>query len=191
MSRTMKLKTQSRGLSGKAPFSTSGTTRTGRYTGKTSIMSSVHTPFKGTEPVGNGGCCGTYVTSVVNNCCKGTPSLGKSTMTTNGLFLSRVVNPTSVYNNTCDDKCQTTFYKNTSPLDNSSSSHTKNIVYKQMSNCYEPNKDAGFWKCSGNCDASNYHIGGKKIVFQPYTKKIHPVTSSEYMETKLIYNNCI
>jgi hypothetical protein len=85
-----------RGISqGQAGFSTSGTVRTGNYIGKTSMNSSVHTPFRGAYPMGHGGSNGSYI---VNNCSAGTPSNGQSTMTTSGLLLSKVKHPTAVYN---------------------------------------------------------------------------------------------
>jgi len=180
-----------RGISqGRAGFSTSGTTRTGSYVGKTSVNSSVHTPFRGPEPVGHGGCCGTYKVSVVNECCASTPSNGQGTMTSSGLFLSRVQHPTSVYNADCDSKCAAPVYMDTSPLNHSSGSHTKTLVSQQMAGCYSLKTTNGIWNCTGNCDAASYHIGGKKYVFEPYARDVAPLSSSEYMTTGLAKKTC-
>ena len=45
----------------KSQFSTAGTIRAQGRVGQTSLSRSlVNTPFRGVEPRGNGGCCGTY-----------------------------------------------------------------------------------------------------------------------------------
>lgn len=180
-----------RGISqGKAGFSLSGTARTGNYIGKTSSNSSVHTPHRGAEPIGYGGCCGTYKISIVNDCCASTPSNGQSVMTNSGHLLSRVQHPTSVYNQNCDSQCAIPIYMDTSPLTHSSGSHTNTMVSKQMAECYNPKTTNGLWNCSENCDAASYNIGGKKYVFEPYARNVAPMSSSEYMTTSLAKKTC-
>lgn len=174
----------------KSSFSTSGTSRTGNYIGKTSMKSSVHTLFRGAEPVGHGGCCGSYKVSIVNECCTSTPSNGQSTMTNSGLFLSRVQHPTSVYNLNCDSKCSLPVYMDTSPLNHSSSSHTKTNVSQQMAECYNLKTTNGIWNCNNNCNTASYHIGGKKYVSEPYARNVAPMSSSEYMTTRLMKKTC-
>lgn len=175
-----------RGISqGKSGFSTSGTTRSGNYIGKSSVNSSIHTPFRGADPVGHGGRNGTYTVSVVNDCCAATPSNAQGTMTNSGLLLSRVKHPTAIYNIDCNSKCAIQKHMDTSPLNHSSGSHTKDIVSQQMASCYNPKITNGFWNCCGNFDAASYHIGGKKYVFEPYARNVAPISSSEYMITGL------
>jgi hypothetical protein len=179
-----------RNISHNKPFSSSGTTRTGRRIGKTSMNSTHHTPFRGAYPVGHGGSSGKYVKSIVNECCAGTKSNAQSTMTTSGLFLSRVKHPTSVYNSMCNCNTAKPIYMDTSPLNHSSESYTTTIVSRQMRTCNVHNKDSGKLNCTKYCKAASYHIGGRKVMFEPYTKEVAPISSSEYMKTKLAHKTC-
>jgi hypothetical protein len=77
-----------------------------------------------------------------------------------------------------------------SPLNHSSSSHISAIVSKQMAKCELPNKDSGKWNCKNHCKAASYHIGGRKVVFEPYAKVVTPISSSEYIKTKLAHKTC-
>jgi hypothetical protein len=170
-----------RGISqGQAGFSTSGTVRTGNYIGKTSMNSSVHTPFRGAYPMGHGGSNGSYI---VNNCSAGTPSNGQSTMTTSGLLLSKVKHPTALYNKDCDSQCSVPIHKDTSPLNHSSGIHTKTLVSKQLGACNNTNVTTNIVNCSDMCGASSYHIGGKKYVLEPYVKDVATMSASEYLIT--------
>lgn len=72
-----------------------------------------------------------------NSCCAGSKSNGKSSINTKGLILSRVVNPTSVFNPTCDSKCAKPLVKRIAPL--TQSELLKSNVDDQMAKCYEPN----------------------------------------------------
>ena len=179
-----------RNISHNKPFSSSGTTRTGRRIGKPSVNSTPHTPFRGAYPVGHGGNNGNYVKSIVNECCAGTKSNAQSTMTTSGLFLSRVEHPTSVYNSICHCNIANPIYMDTSPLNNSSSSYTKTIISRQMRNCNVHSKDSGKRNCIGQCKSESYHIGGRKVTIEPYAKDVAPISSSEYMKTKLMHKTC-
>ena len=50
------------------------------------------------------------------SCCVGSKSNGQSSMTSKGLILSRVVNPTGVYNSSCENQCgNRNLYKNVTP----------------------------------------------------------------------------
>ena len=51
-----------------------------------------------------------------NSCCIGSRSEGKSSINTKGLLLSRVTNPTSVFNSRCDSKCSKPIVKYITPL---------------------------------------------------------------------------
>lgn len=72
-----------------------------------------------------------------NSCCAGSRSNGKSSINTKGLILSRVVNPTSVFNPSCDPKCAKPLVKRIAPL--SQSELLKTNVDDQMAKCYKPN----------------------------------------------------
>lgn len=173
-------------------FSSAGTSRNQGRVGQTSLSRSlVHTPFKGAEPMGTGGCCGTYKTNIVNNCCASTPSDGSSSMTSKGVFLSRVVNPTSVYNESCNSGCAKNIYLDTSPLNNSASAHTKSKVNQQMAKCYVRREDAGKWGCDTDCGAGGYYIGGKYFQFTPYAKPTNILGAQEYQDTALVKKTCM
>ena len=91
-------------------FSTGGTHRNQGRVGQTSLSRSlVHTPFRGTQPVGHGSNVQTgYPKSIVNSCNDSSKSDGQTNMNNRGLLLSRVTNPTSVYNNSClENPCNT------------------------------------------------------------------------------------
>ncbi len=173
-------------------FSSSGTSRLQGRVGQTSLSRTlVHTPFKGPLPVGHGGCCGTYKQSIVDSCDNSTPSEGKSTMTSKGLYLSRVEHPTSVFNPGCESSCSTNYYLDTSPLNNSASSHTKTKVNQQMAKCYAPKETNGVWNCDGNCKAAGYYIGGKYFQYTPYARPTNIMGSQEYQATALARNTCM
>jgi hypothetical protein len=59
-----------------------------------------------------------------NSCCVGSKSEGKSSMTSKGLILSRVVNPTSVFNPSCDSKCAKPLHKEVAPV-----SESEHLIY--------------------------------------------------------------
>ena len=173
-------------------FSSAGTSRNQGRVGQTSLSRTlVHTPFRGPEPIGTGGCCGTYKSNIVNSCLTSTPSNGTSSMTSKGVFLSRVVNPTSVYNESCNSECAKNIYLDTSPLNNSAGAHTKNKVNRQMAECYVRREDAGKWGSDVDCSAGGYYIGGKYFQFTPYAKPTNILGAQEYQATALAKKTCM
>lgn len=97
-------------ISGKAGgFSLNGGLRNQGWVGQTSSSRTlVHTPFRGSIPMGNGGCCGTYPVNIVSgaNCCTNDASIIKrSNMNTKGHINSTVVYPTGVFNASCTRTC--------------------------------------------------------------------------------------
>ena len=174
----------------KSQFSTAGTIRSQGRVGQTSLSRSlVNTPFRGVEPRGNGGCCGTYDKNIVNSCCATTPSNGQTSINTIGLKLSRVKHPTSVFNYSCQDSCkidvlnkgkkpippstkQFGSVKDFSPLNHSQSSLIKNKNAKIMQSEWN--------SVNGKLGKKNGNIA-----------KVPPVatSSSQYMKTQFVYNN--
>jgi len=74
------------------------------------------------------------------SCCVGTKSEGKSSMTSKGLILSRVVNPTSVFNPSCNSKCAKPHHKDVAPV--SESEHlifVKDLHFAAEAFCNPPN----------------------------------------------------
>ena len=168
------------------PFSTAGTHRNQGRVGQTSLSRSiVHTPFRGPDPMGHGANAVTgYPVNIVNSCCKSSHSDGQSNMTSKGLFLSRVTNPTSVYNESCiDHPCNKPTFKNTSAEYHSQGSLTRRNVNKMMALNYN------------NLDGSSAKETGPQAVNlqgpMPFAKNVAPVSSSEYMRTALPYKECM
>jgi len=186
---------------GSQGFSLNGGHRNHGAVGPTNLGRSVtRTRFRGAEPMGNGGCCGQYVRNVSNSgsCCTNDPGIIKqSSKNTKGLISSTVTYPTSVYNASCDGgTCPTIWVKDTSPLNYSQGTHTQTVM-GTVARCSTENTsggipDAGIQNCPLDCGAASYHIGGKKYVITPYTKKVPAaVSAEEHMRTSLLKKNCL
>lgn len=170
----------------KEHFSTAGTIRSQGRVGQTSLSQSYsRTPCIGTSPVGYGGCCGTYNASIIFPCCNSSSSEGKSTKTNKGFLMSTVEYPTSVYNNTCIGHCNKKVVKDFSPENNSESARLQRTKHIQMQQWNNLNGELG-----KTCPCStSYHIGGRMITNEPYTKRVSSMSSGEYMNTQYLYNN--
>tara|TARA_Y100000591_G_C21836355_1_gene702774 strand:- start:992 stop:1792 length:801 start_codon:yes stop_codon:yes gene_type:complete len=167
----------------------------------------VGTPFRGTEPMGNGGCCGSYVKSIVNrgNCCSNDPKVIKrSTLNTRSYIDVSIRHPTGVFNDTCNSECSKEWVQNFSPLDHSQSTHISNVKAKTVNECNEKKKEKkkkcdeeltnhdsliendSFIKKVNDCkEKSVLRINGKKFYISKNTKRIHKngisaVPSGEY-----------
>lgn len=185
-------------LSSNKSFSLNGGYRNQGRVGQTSLSRSITgTKYRGAQPIGNGGCCGTYKLTILNSNCPNSnnPNIIKnSSINTRGVIDSRVKYPTSVFNPSCVNSClgSKPTVKDFSPLNKSQSSNITKIK-NTTARCatYQNPPNTGIWNCKNNCPAASYHIGGKKFIFEPYAKKLNPVSSSEYQTTKLQYNNCL
>jgi len=109
-SRRFKAPISGRGTKG---FSLNGGMRNQGWVGQTNLgRSNVGTVFRGAFPMGNGGCCGTYVINTQNSggCCTNDPEIVKrSTMNTKGLIEATVEHPTSAIlesNKACTENCK-------------------------------------------------------------------------------------
>ena len=152
------------------------------------------TPFRGAVPMGNGGCCGTYVQQINNrssNCCGNDPTIIKrSTMNTLGHIDSTVIYPTSVFNNSCNDgKCPAiqNWVKDFSPLNHSEGQRIFKVA-RENGKCVNLKDDAGLDTCHKGCKSASYHIGGKKYVREMYSKNLNmlAVGSEEYQRTAMM-----
>lgn len=148
------------------------------------------TPFRGTEPMGNGGCCGTYK-RVINNsgsCCSNDPSVVKlSTKTTSAMI---------------DTKYKWTKSKwprftvkplNSLPLNHTQGQYIPTIVSANTI-CVVNKTNTGIKDCKDKkCKAASYHIGGKKYIREFYSKNLNPlpISSSEYQRGLLQKKNCL
>lgn len=180
---------------GSQGFSLNGGYRNQGSVGPTNLARSVtRTPFRGTEPMGHGGCCGGYVKTVSNSgsCCTNDPGIiKKSNKNTKGLISSNQ-NPTD-----CGDggSCPTNWVQDTSPLNHSQGTHIKNVQGEVLTcECTESERsavpDAGIKTCDKDCDVDIYNIGGKRYMRRFYAKRVpHAMSASEYMRTSLLRNN--
>jgi hypothetical protein len=179
-------------------FSLNGGHRNQGWVGQTSLgRANAKTPFKGAFPTGNGGCCGQYKEIVVSsgNCCTNDPSIIKrSTKNTSGLILSRIENPTSVFNPRCDGKCgpewndykKVNWVKSFDPLNHSQGLYIKNV--KVASTC---NDDPRTTSSNEESCGNTYLIGTRKFTRSTFFKNVNSgVTSAgEYIDTRLLRNN--
>lgn len=174
-------------------FSLNGGYRNIGAVGQTNLGRSVtRTRFRGAEPMGHGGCCGTYNRTISNSgsCCTNDSSIIKSsTKNTKGYIDSTIKHPTSVYNSCVSCPSEVNFSDN-SPLNHSQSTYIHKVI-AEVAKC-EDVPDNTIKTCSADCDAASYHIGGRKIIRQFYSKTVNSATSAEnYMRTSLLKQNCI
>lgn len=189
------------------PFSTAGTHRNQGRVGQTSLSRSLvrTTRISRTAlPTGNGGTCGNYPVNIVNSCCKGSHSEGQTTMTTKGLLLSRVRNPTGVYNTSCAEPgaCNKPTVKNFDPAVHSNETRIRRLRAKNMQQNW-PSLDGSealavcgekgyIYECNSCGPGGNpltHYIGTRKFTNEPYAKRVAPMDISEYLRTQYLYNN--
>tara|TARA_A200000113_G_C8833969_1_gene344618 strand:+ start:582 stop:1370 length:789 start_codon:yes stop_codon:yes gene_type:complete len=191
---------------GEDGFSLVGGLRNVGYVGQTNLAKSVtRTPFRGTEPMGNGGCCGTYKQNrlagdVANSgsCCTNDPSIIKTTVkNTKGMIQTkykRKWNPLSekwecprlVLNG------QYPHYwvqQSTALGGNTSQSTFIANKTRQASGCVVATNDAG----EKNCRNCLYRVGGKLYIRKPYAKAPFPLKGgySEYLAGELMKKECL
>jgi hypothetical protein len=180
-------------------FALNGTRRNiGGILKTTNLAKSVsRTRFRGSEPMGSGGCCGTYTRVVSNSgsCCTNDPTIVKlSTKNNAGMIDTKYKWTKSQWPRT------TVKPQNSMPLNYTQDEYIKKLIAAN-STCVinklevlAKREDKGIKLCEGNaCVASSYHIGGKKYVREVYSKNLNlgPVSSSEYQRGSLKKNNCL
>lgn len=116
---------------GKNGFSINGGMRNQGWVGQDTLGRHLNgTPFRGLEPMGNGGKGGKYVKSIVNSgsCYTNDPDVIKrSTLNTSGYLNATVKHPTAVYNEGCSEICSVNWVKNFNSLDHSQSSYIEKV----------------------------------------------------------------
>jgi len=158
--------------------------------GPTNLAKSVtRTPFRGTTPMGHGGCCGSFVISIANSgsCCTNDPGIIKKTVKNNkGSIIQQYKWIHSAY--------PRLWTKNgtTMPGNFSQGEYIKNVVVASAT-CVVDKVDSGINDCGGNlqCKAAEYHIGGKKYYRSFYSKNLkpYPTTCSQYQRSALLKKN--
>jgi hypothetical protein len=148
------------------------------------------TRFRGSEPMGNGGCCGTYTRVISNSgsCCTNDPTIVKlSTKNNAGMIDSKYKWIKSQWPRT------TVKPQNSMPLNYAQDEYIRKLVAAN-SICVVNKINSGIKDCGDRkCGAASYHIGGKKYVREAYSKKLNvlPVSSSEYQRGFLQKKNCL
>ena len=200
-SRRFKAPISGRGTNG---FSLNGGLRNQGWVGQTNLgRANPGTSFRGAYPMGNGGCCGSFVINTQNagRCCSSDPSgvtiIKRSTMNTKGHIYATVKHPTSVLNAGCDASgasCKTIWVQDTSSFGHSSGETTRNKKIKTaiLSLPWSVNKaTSGIKSCPYDCQAASYHIGGKKYIREPYAKDLNlfSVSPGMYQQAGLMKKN--
>lgn len=155
--------------------------------GNTNLGRSVtRTPFRGAEPMGHGGCCGTYVRSVSNSgsCCTNDASIIKQTVkNTAGMIDEKYKWMKSKYPNW--------WVQDTSPEQFSQSSYISRIRRDAAGRCgVVTSTDAGTVPaCTSGCVK---WVGGIPVYRSLLAKDPKAaVSSSEYMSAGLMANKCL
>ena len=154
-------------------FSSVGTIRGLNPTGRQYLNSTVRTPMKGTVARGYGGCCGTYVRSVLSNCTICTPGTGVATETSSAV-LDRKTRPlrwvASAESPSYEDYIR------------------KVRVYNSCSSRWPPKPSKPLEE--GCCVSAR--IGSKLINRNTYYHEPSgAMTANEYTTTSLYRNNCL
>lgn len=173
---------------GRDGFSLVGGRRNIGAVGPTNLGRSVtRTPFKGALPKGHGGCCGTYEVSICNSgsCCTNDPSIIKTTVkNTAGMLDEKYKWTKSVY--------PRYWVQDTSPESFSQGSYISKQKALAAGRCGQVTAtDAGEpTPCSdGGCVV---WVGGIPKYRSMLAKDPKgAVSSSEYMEGRLLKNNCL
>tara|TARA_R110002020_G_scaffold474905_1_gene707900 strand:- start:238 stop:1173 length:936 start_codon:yes stop_codon:yes gene_type:complete len=173
------------------------------------ISNNTRTPFRGTEPMGNGGSQGKYYNKVTNSgscCTNDNEIIKKSSLNTAGMIDTKykwtkgtypnywVQEDDNNYNITGD---QGTYISNLTQ--NSGMCVFTNV--QNNGNCGttidspEGEKQSTFiYNCTGNKGACSYHIGGKKYVSMPYAKNFNQpaMSQGQYISSGgVAQNNCL
>ena len=120
---------------GKNGFSINGGYRNSGSVGTVNLGKSYNrTIYKGTSPVGVGGCCGKFVKNIIsniNNNTNDTNYVKRSVMNTNGYILATVKHPTAVFNN-CTNSCVKNWVKDFKALNYSQGMFIRTLKIKNM-----------------------------------------------------------
>jgi hypothetical protein len=196
---------------GKKGFSINGGLRNQGWVGQTNSGRANHgTVFRGAYPMGNGGCCGTYVINIQNSGGGYTNDpdiIKRSTMNTNGLLLTTVKHPTSVFTD-CSGSCVNNWVKDLNGLNYSQSMFIRTLKIKNIcpnwlhenttcsTVCHinydgHPNTDVAA-DCNKHTNSTHF-IGTRKKVTNMTTKKTRQgaISSSDYISGMLQARQCL
>lgn len=185
---------------GKDGFSLNGGYRNIGAVGQFRLISNTtRTPFRGTEPMGNGGSGGQYYNKPLNSgscCTNDNRIIKKSSLNTAGMIDTKYKWTKGTYPNYWvqeDDNSyritrdQATYIRNlTQKVGSSVFTNVQN-----NGNC-SPISDVSnsfIYSCSGNKNACSYYIGTKKYIRTPYAKNFNqlPLSQGQYILTGGVY----
>ena len=162
-------------------FSINNNLRNQGWVGQTSLSrSNVRALKNGTDYVGHGGCCGTYATSQLTDgiFTNPNPDVITSTKNTNGIILSKIIHPTSVYNSQVPTNLS--LCNVVKKFDNS---HLQKLKLKHA--CIDTEKPQYKTTCpSSNCST-------RKIKYDNFVKRHPTVSSQDYTNFRLLVKNCL
>lgn len=150
------------------------------------ISNNTRTPFKGSDAMGSGGCCGKYYNKPLNSgscCTNDNLIIKKSSLNTSGMIDTKYKWMKGTYPHFWV-KEDNGSYK----ITRDQATYIKNLTQKVGGdvNCMitADLKDK-IVSCSANKQACSYHIGGKKYVRMPYSKNynILAVSQGQYITT--------
>lgn len=157
---------------GRDGFSLQGKLRNFGTPGKTNLGRSVtRTPFRGTVPVGNGGCCGGYEVNVVStgDCCTQQTLVKPSVVSTKGMLAKKLLCCKNIVKN---ETPKTQYQQMIDKKQKQLCANTCDLNAKNHKVCYfDPKKPS--YKCNGK-----------------YTKDlVYNNSSGDYISTTLITDN--
>ena len=181
-----------RGIDG---FSLNGGRRNIGAVGQFRLLSNTtRTPFRGTEPMGNGGSGGQYYNNPLNSgsCCNNDNSIiKKSSKNTAGMIDTKYAWTKGTYPNYWvqeDDNSyqitrdQATYIRNLTQK-------TGGCLFANNSNDAMNEQTDNIYSCSGNKNACSYYIGTRKYIRMPYAKNFNqlPISQGQYILTGGVY----
>ena len=192
-----------RGVNG---FSLSGGHRNIGSVGQFRLISNTtRTPFRGTEPMGNGGSGGKYYDAPHNSGSCGTNDnkiIKKSSLNTAGMIDTKYKWTKGTYPNFWvqeDDNSyrvtrdQATYIKKLTQKNGSCV--VSNVQNNGKCGTIVPSSENNYiYSCDGNKKACSYYIGTKKYIRRPYAKNFNqlPISQGQYINNGgLFKNNCL
>lgn len=192
-----------RGVNG---FSLSGGHRNIGSVGQFRLISNTtRTPFRGTEPMGNGGSGGKYYDAPHNSGSCGTNDnkiIKKSSLNTAGMIDTKYKWTKGTYPNFWvqeDDNSyrvtrdQATYIKKLTQK--KGSCVVSNVQNNGKCGTIVPSSENNYiYSCDGNKKACSYYIGTKKYIRRPYAKNFNqlPISQGQYINNGgLFKNNCL
>ena len=159
------------------------------------ISNNTRTPFRGTEPMGNGGCCGTYVNKPLNSgsaMVNDYKKIKKSSLNTKGMIDTKYQWLNGQYPN---------YWVQDMGNENNPIYEQSNYIAKLTNKSGGCVRGSSFISDSGDTQAPpcngqkcSYFIGTRKFIRMPYAKVLntHAISQSEYITLGgIAKNNCL